>query len=111
MTQITPEYLRDIADNVREEQAVNFLFVVNQCVNDVIDDLERHLILLARNGQYSAQSSINICDPEYTEKLKEFDLAEFESVVHERLREYWLERGFFVPLHQSNYFEISWEKQ
>ena len=108
MTQITPEYLRDITDNVRRLQITDFHSIVKQCADDVISDLERSLISLARNGNYSAQSSVNICAPEYTEKLKNFSLDEFERNVHAKLREYWLERGFSVPLHQSNYFEISW---
>ena len=102
---ITAEELHALADKAINEKTTDFFKDVDKCAKDIIKEMELKLRERAENGFYSLRSSINICDSKY---VKEYNMDKFETEVHKVLRQYWLDRGFFVSKLQSNYFEIMW---
>ena len=104
---ISPEELREIAQNTINEMCNKFKQDVKECVQAVIANMEERLAPVAATGAFELHSTVNSCDHAY---VKEHDIAEFEEAVNVELRKYWEWRGFDVPKLQGNYFEISWAK-
>ena len=105
---VTVGQLREISLNAMEKRQHKFISVVDRCVADVIEDMEGRLVSVAESGATSITSGVNICDYEYTRDLEDYDLAEYERFVHNKLRSYWEDRGFNASGLQSNYYSVRW---
>lgn len=106
--ELTPAYLRKIADEANRKKKIRFEKTVCKCVADNVDAIDNLLNAYAIEGKYEMNSSINICDKKYTDNIGEFDIDEFEEAVIKNLKSIYVEKGFRVPDTQSNYFKLGW---
>lgn len=106
--ELTPAYLRKIAEEANRKKKSLLEKTVYQCVEDNVNAINDLLTMMAKKGYYEMSSPINIYDKKYTVNIDESDTTEFADAVIKNLKSIYVKRGFKVPDIQSNYFKLGW---
>ena len=114
--EITADELIEIAKQAEDEKYSKYNQAVDECVNDIKEDVARNIRTAALDGKYSYTSQINIKISRYINERRlweEFG-KDFKDAVFMKLLEFYNPKGFAVSLNKE-YAEtvlavLSWDQ-